>query len=87
MKTYIYGAYGTGNLGDDLLLKGALQEYNDNNVIVISYGKPYISKNIKWLHRDHIISNPEKIFEAGDLLIFAGGGLFGLQNIVKTCTF
>jgi len=76
MTTYIYGAYGTGNLGDDLLLKAALIENINKDVKIISYGKPYIKNIGEYIDHDDFISNPFKFLSSDDELIFGGGGLF-----------
>jgi polysaccharide pyruvyl transferase WcaK-like protein len=75
-KTFIYGAYGTGNLGDDLLLKAALLEYKDQDVLVVSYGKPFLDESIDFVEHFDFLNNPEKYVNEGDDIAFCGGGLF-----------
>lgn len=76
MTTYLYGAYGTGNLGDDALLKSALEEYGETDSVVVSYGKPFLEKPVTWVEHFQFIKQPECFMNRGDRLIFAGGGLF-----------
>jgi hypothetical protein len=76
MTTFLYGAYGTGNLGDDLLLKGALLDHYDKQVKIVSYGLPKINGLTCFLEHFDFLKNPEKYLECGDTLAFAGGGLF-----------
>jgi polysaccharide pyruvyl transferase WcaK-like protein len=76
MKTFLYGAYGTGNLGDDALLKSALNLYKDEQPKVVSYGKPLLSDEIPWIDHFEFIKNPENFLKKGNKLIFGGGGLF-----------
>ena len=75
MTTFLYGAYGTGNLGDDLLLKSAL-EVHGAGTVAISYGKPFLRNPPPWIDHDAFIADPAAYLSAGDRLIFAGGGLF-----------
>lgn len=76
MAYFLYGAYGTGNLGDDLLLRSALQQHSDKECRVIAYGKPYMANAPDHIDHFEFIKEPEKYLSAGDTLAFAGGGLF-----------
>lgn len=75
MTTYLYGAYGTGNLGDDILLKSAYAIHGDE-AVAVCYGAPFLKNPPKWVPHDDFIAQPEAFLKAGDRLIFAGGGLF-----------
>tara|TARA_B100001179_G_C18565910_1_gene392763 strand:- start:24 stop:1016 length:993 start_codon:yes stop_codon:yes gene_type:complete len=75
MTTFLYGAYGTGNLGDDILLKSALQ-HHEKDTVAICYGRPFLEEQPQWIDHDAFIENPSEFISAGDQLIFAGGGLF-----------
>lgn len=76
----LYGAYGTGNLGDDLLLKAALEHHraisNDFLIKVVSYGKPYLEEQIDFIDHDDFIADPANYISAQTDLHFCGGGLF-----------
>lgn len=76
MATYLYGAYGTGNLGDDLLLKSALEQHSGEDCKVISYGRPFMENAPDYIDHFEFIRNPNKYLSPGDTLAFAGGGLF-----------
>jgi hypothetical protein len=76
MKNYIYGAYGTGNLGDDLLLMGAIKEHSGEDIEVVSYGIPYTNGVNNYIDHFEFINNCEKYVRKGDRVTFAGGGLF-----------
>lgn len=77
MTIYLYGAYGAGNLGDDLILKSALQQYKEEECRVIAYGTPRLKEVAdNYIGFNEFISSPASYFSAGDVLIFAGGGLF-----------
>lgn len=75
MTKFLYGAYGTGNLGDDLLLKSAL-EIHGKDAVVVSYGTPFLREIPNWVGHDPFIENPLEYLKPGDSLIYAGGGLF-----------
>ena len=77
-KIILYGAYGAGNLGDDLILRGALTKYQKGPKIkVICYGKPQIRDfNFEIVDVFEFRKNTEEHLKDAALLIFAGGGLF-----------
>lgn len=75
MTVFLYGAYGTGNLGDDLLLKSALGVHG-TEAVAIAYGPPMLENPPTWIDHDTFIGAPQDYLRAGDRLIFAGGGLF-----------
>lgn len=74
MNVYLYGAYGTGNLGDDVLLKAALERYPRSRVV--SYGQPFLRTKIDYIDHFDFLADPLGYLRSGDELIFAGGGLF-----------
>ncbi|MEG8244085.1 polysaccharide pyruvyl transferase family protein [Pseudomonas paracarnis] len=74
-KVYIRGAYGPGNLGDDVLMLcviNILKKRFKESDIAVGVDHPEIAKNfnprIKWLH----IKEPVK----ADLVVLGGGGQF-----------
>lgn len=74
-KVYIRGAYGPGNLGDDILMVcviNILKKRFKESDIAVGVDHPQIAKNfnrhIKWLH----IKEPVK----ADLVVLGGGGQF-----------
>lgn len=78
---YIYGAYGTGNLGDDLLLKAALQHHRSltpsADIRIVAYGPPFLEEaQLSHIDHDDFIKSPEKYLSANSSLHFSGGGLF-----------
>lgn len=73
---FLYGAYGIGNLGDDLILLGALQHYDLDSVKIVCYGRPAIDIDIDWIDECDFKTNKEAFLKEGDRLVFAGGGLF-----------
>lgn len=76
MAVFLYGAYGTGNLGDDLLLKSALQQHSGEDCRVIAYGRPFMRDAPDYIEHFEFVKSPTDYLAAGDTLIFAGGGLF-----------
>lgn len=76
MATFLYGAYGTGNLGDDLLLKAALQEHSNECVTAVAYAAPRLRGQPHWVEHNSFLASPSSHLSPGDRLIFAGGGLF-----------
>jgi polysaccharide pyruvyl transferase WcaK-like protein len=76
MTTYLYGAYGTGNLGDDALLKSALECYGTEDTYAVCYRKPFLRDSVRWIAHSEFTDNPTAFIKKGDRLILAGGGLF-----------
>lgn len=75
---YIYGAYGAGNVGDDMLLKAALEyhEQFDTPIKVVAYGKPLLTNHVEWIDHFDFIKNKQKYLNSTTSLHFCGGGLF-----------
>jgi polysaccharide pyruvyl transferase WcaK-like protein len=76
MKYIFYGAFGAGNLGDDLLLLAALNEYSPENSLIVSYAKPAISNVEAWVELSKFQADLDCYIEKDDFLVFAGGGIF-----------
>lgn len=78
----LYGAFGAGNLGDDLLLLSALRRYQ-RSVCVIGVGKPSFALKLPFLRYDDytgIVSRLDRSTE----LVFAGGGQFwSIEHIIN----
>lgn len=72
---WIYGAYGVGNLGDDLLLYSALTKWGES-CKVVSYGKPEIPFEVEWIHFKYFLNNFMELIKPGDVFIVGGGGVF-----------
>ncbi|KAA8607351.1 polysaccharide pyruvyl transferase family protein [Salipiger aestuarii] len=87
MTVFLYGAYGTGNLGDDILLKSALESH-PGDTRVIAYGRPFLKHPQDWIDHDAFIADPKAWLSQGDRLIFAGGGLFWAAShadVMRNC--
>jgi polysaccharide pyruvyl transferase WcaK-like protein len=84
MVTFVYGAYGTGNLGDDLLLKSALQHHSDEECRVVAFAKPLLRDDIPYIPNGEFIQEPGKFLARGDVIVFAGGGLFWSDEHIRT---
>lgn len=72
---WIYGAYGVGNLGDDLLLYSALMKWGCDSKVV-SYGKPQIPIEVEWIHFKDFLIKFNEVVSPGDRFIVGGGGVF-----------
>ena len=77
MKAYILGAYGAGNLGDDLLFEVAANNFKMRGYIpvCVGYGDPSVSKNCEFiLIKDFHKTLPSVSNE--DIVAIGGGGIF-----------
>jgi polysaccharide pyruvyl transferase WcaK-like protein len=83
MVTFVYGAYGTGNLGDDLLLKSALQQHSDEECRVVAFAKPLLRDDIPYITNAEFIQEPGKFLGREDVIVFAGGGLFWSDEHIR----
>lgn len=78
----LYGAYGAGNLGDDLILKAALErhwkpaEREGTSVKVVCYGPPRVKDHPPIVLQRVALQAPDNLFGADTSLHFCGGGLF-----------
>jgi hypothetical protein len=80
-KRFLYGAYGAGNLGDDLILRAALAQYwksedTHESLRVISFGRPQLQKYPEFMLQPSALENSQNLFSADSTLHFCGGGLF-----------
>lgn len=73
-RQLLYGAYGAGNLGDDLILEAALQKYQNVHNIAC-FGTPRVTTSVPITDAEDIDLLSSKIEQNTDL-IFAGGGQF-----------
>ena len=65
---YAFGAWGTGNLGDDAILEGMRLEYGPSLIAVCSHPSTIPAPAI---HNDELINSVKE----GDTVLFGGGGL------------
>ncbi len=73
--TMIIGGYGVGNIGDEAILSGMLQELK-GNIIVVSHAP---AETMRLFKVDAISPNPIKLFEAcllSNEIRIGGGGIF-----------
>lgn len=68
------GAFGTGNLGDDLILKAILLK--EPNANIVAYGAPLLPNEIHYIDNDDFVANSERYIKMASSLDFGGGGLF-----------
>lgn len=74
------GAFGTGNLGDDLMLQAILKEEPEVNVV--AYGPPCLPYDVHYIPTSELMACPDRFFSAATSLDFGGGNLFwSLENI------
>jgi len=84
---FLYGAYGTGNLGDDLILRSVLDLYKDRPTTVVAYGAPKLEERIQFILHHEFVRSTREYVSPGDELVFAGGGLFWADvHIGEMCT-
>lgn len=67
-------AFGTGNLGDDLMLKAILKEEPEANVI--AYGPPCLPTDVRYIPTDKFMAHSNQFFSTATSLDFGGGNLF-----------
>jgi len=85
MNKFAFGAYGTGNLGDDAILEGMRRVYGKDLIAVCSHPEAISLPSID-------MENFLTLVSAGDFVIFGGGGLFyssaavkEMETLAKTC--
>jgi polysaccharide pyruvyl transferase WcaK-like protein len=76
MACIFYGAYGAGNLGDDLILVAAIDEYAASDYKVVCYGEPRIGRVVPTVEVSEFLRRPFEHISAGDLFVVGGGGVF-----------
>lgn len=78
----LYGAYGAGNLGDDLILKAALERHwkpadgQETSTRVVCYGPPRVKVLPPLILQRAALQDPDRLFGPDTSLHFCGGGLF-----------
>lgn len=72
------GAFGTGNLGDDLMLQAILKEEPDANVV--AYGPPCLSYEIPYILTSEFMDRADHFLSMATSLDFGGGNLFWSQE-------
>jgi len=61
MKYFIYGYYGSGNFGDELMLEGLINKLGQNNEFIICSNKYNIDyKNVEYYFLHELLSNQKK---------------------------
>lgn len=74
------GAFGTGNLGDDLMLQAILKEEPDAHVV--AYGPPCLPFDVRYIPAQEFIANSARYISMATSLDFGGGNLFwSLENL------
>lgn len=68
------GAFGTGNLGDDLMLQAILKEEPDANVV--AYGPPCLPYDVRYIPTSEFMARPDRYLSMSTSLDFGGGNLF-----------
>ena len=80
------GAFGTGNLGDDLMLQAILKEEPDANVV--AYGPPCLPFDVPYILTSEFMARPEHFFSTASSLDYGGGNLFwSNENLVDMLVF
>jgi polysaccharide pyruvyl transferase WcaK-like protein len=74
-RVILWGAYGAGNLGDDLLLEAALRRYDDV-ALIVGFGPPLVTTDVPLLLQDDFLRTASDWLDADATLVFGGGGLF-----------
>lgn len=74
------GAFGTGNLGDDLMLQAILKE--ERNVNVVAYGPPCLADDFPYILTSEFMARSTYYISNATSLDFGGGNLFwSLENL------
>lgn len=68
------GAFGTGNLGDDLMLQAILKEEPDANVV--AHGPPCLPYDVRYIPISEFMARPDHFLSMATSLDFGGGNLF-----------
>jgi len=68
------GAFGTGNLGDDLMLQSILLREPASRVV--AYGPPRFRKPVHFISYNRFMDSPETFFPGCSAVRFGGGSLF-----------
>ncbi|MGW8420487.1 polysaccharide pyruvyl transferase family protein [Comamonas sp. HJ-2] len=68
------GAFGTGNLGDDLMLHAILKEEPESNVV--AYGPPCLPFEVRYIPTNEFLDRPDRYLSIATSLDFGGGNLF-----------
>jgi len=78
---YAFGAYGTGNLGDEAIFQGLMNEVSPEEVIQIYVNVPTYPKNLNY---DDMLKHRNLLLKPGDTFIIGGGGLFyNKENLIN----
>ena len=68
------GAFGTGNLGDDLMLQSILLREPASRVV--AYGPPRLREPVQFISYNRFMDSPETFFPGCSAVRFGGGSLF-----------